>query len=172
MSANTYPPIADYGFIADSHSCALISRSASIDWCCMPRMDSPSCFGRILDWDNGGYCQIVPEEKYRISRRYLESSMVLETTFSTRNGEARILDCSYHAHGRSTSIRTSRFFGSIEGVKGSGRTQDRRRTSFRLWRSQAMDSQRFQREFPRHWRQPRAGHFRQRESGAADIGTI
>ena len=118
MSANTYPSIADYGFIADCHSCALVSRSASIDWCCMPRMDSASCFSRILDWDKGGYCQIVPEEEYRISRRYIESTMVLETAFSTENGEARILDC--------LTMRTGgqhrphqQLLRIIEGINGS-----------------------------------------------------
>ena len=45
-----YPPIGDYGFIADCHSSALVSRSGSIDWCCMPRIDSRSCFARLLDW--------------------------------------------------------------------------------------------------------------------------
>ncbi|MGD8922324.1 MAG: DUF5911 domain-containing protein, partial [Candidatus Zixiibacteriota bacterium] len=44
-----YPPISDYGFISDCHATALISRSGSIDWCCMPRIDSASCFGRMLD---------------------------------------------------------------------------------------------------------------------------
>ena len=53
---NPYPPISDYAYIADCHSAALVSKSGSIDWCCMPRIDSGSCFGRILDWKNGGYC--------------------------------------------------------------------------------------------------------------------
>ncbi len=118
MSTNTYPPIADYGFIADSHSCALVSRSASIDWCCMPRMDSPSCFARILDWNNGGYCQIAPAGKYRISRRYLESSMVLETTFSSGRDEALVLDCfTMRAGGQHNPHQQILRF--IEGVKGT-----------------------------------------------------
>lgn len=118
MSTNTYPPIADYGFIADCHSCALVSRSASIDWCCMPRMDSPSCFGRILDWNSGGYCQIVPVGKYQTSRQYLESSMVLETTFSTAEGEARVLDCfTMRAGGQHNPHQ--QILRSIQGVKGS-----------------------------------------------------
>ena len=49
-----YPPIADYAFLSDCHSVALVSRDGSVDWCCMPRMDSGSLFGRLLDWDNGG----------------------------------------------------------------------------------------------------------------------
>ena len=93
MNMNIYPPISHYGFIADCHSSALVSNSGSIDWCCMPRIDSGSCFGRILDWKKGGYCQIIPSSPYETSRRYLEDTLVLETTFRTRHGEARLLDC-------------------------------------------------------------------------------
>jgi len=118
MSTSTYPPIADYGFIADCHSCALVSRSASIDWCCMPRMDSASCFGRILDWSNGGYCQIVPLKKYEATRRYLDSSMILETTFKTEEGEARVLDCFTMRTGGEHDPH-QQILRSIEGVKGT-----------------------------------------------------
>jgi GH15 family glucan-1,4-alpha-glucosidase len=88
-----YPPIGDYGYIADCHSSALISRSGSIDWCCMPRTDSSSVFGRLLDWRKGGYCQIVPSGAHEMSRRYVKKTLVLETTFRTGGGEARLLDC-------------------------------------------------------------------------------
>lgn len=93
MNKNHYPPIGDYGYIADCHSSALISRSGSIDWCCMPRIDSRSCFGRLLGWEQGGYCQIAPADSYQVSRRYLPDTLVLETTFRTAEGEARLLDC-------------------------------------------------------------------------------
>ncbi|MGO9571541.1 MAG: trehalase-like domain-containing protein, partial [Desulfomonilaceae bacterium] len=117
MNTSTYPPIADYGFIADSHSCALVSKSASIDWCCMPRMDSASCFGRILDWSDGGYCQIVPVKKYETTRQYLDSSMILETTFRTEEGEARVVDCfTMRAGGEHEPHK--QILRSIEGVKG------------------------------------------------------
>jgi GH15 family glucan-1,4-alpha-glucosidase len=88
-----YPPISDYGFIADCHSAALVSRHGSIDWCCMPRIDSRSCFGRLLGWEHGGYCQIVPTASYDTSRRYLGDSLILETIFATDAGRARLLDC-------------------------------------------------------------------------------
>ncbi|MGA7950260.1 MAG: glycoside hydrolase family 15 protein [Thiobacillaceae bacterium] len=88
-----YPPIGDYGFIADCHSSALVSRSGSIDWCCMPRIDSRTCFARLLDWKMGGYCQLAPIRAYTSSRRYLPDTMVLETTFRAESGRARLLDC-------------------------------------------------------------------------------
>lgn len=93
MKEERYPPISDYGYIADCHSAALVSRSGSIDWCCMPRVDSGSCFGRLLDWDRGGFCKIAPEPACRISRSYVEGSLVLETVFRTEAGESRLLDC-------------------------------------------------------------------------------
>jgi len=92
MNRGVYPPISDYAYIADCHSSALVSRSGSIDWCCMPRIDSGSCFGRILDWNRGGYCQISPAHPYETSRRYLEDTLILETTFRNGNGAARLLD--------------------------------------------------------------------------------
>jgi GH15 family glucan-1,4-alpha-glucosidase len=92
MSNDRYPPISDYAFIADCHSSALVSRSGSIDWCCMPRFDSGSCFGRLLDWERGGYCQIAAAHPYETSRKYTEDTLILETHFRTREGEARLLD--------------------------------------------------------------------------------
>jgi GH15 family glucan-1,4-alpha-glucosidase len=93
VSKRDYPPIADYGFIADCHCGALVSKAGSIDWCCLPRFDSTSCFGRLLDWQQGGYCQIVPAEAHQVSRRYVGDSLVLETTFETKRGKARLVDC-------------------------------------------------------------------------------
>jgi GH15 family glucan-1,4-alpha-glucosidase len=93
MSVQAYPPLADYGYIGDCHSAALISRSCSIDWCCMPRMDSPSCFGRLLDWGSGGYCEISPRDPCDTRRRYVEKTLILETTFRNSEAEVRIRDC-------------------------------------------------------------------------------
>ncbi len=114
---DAYPPIADYAYIADCHSAALISRSGSMDWCCMPRIDSGSCFGRILDWKNGGYCQISPDAPCDVSRSYLKDTLVLETTFRREDGEARLLDLftmrkggEHHPHQQILRI--------IEGIKG------------------------------------------------------
>ncbi len=88
----TFPPISDYGFISDCHASALVSRSGSIDWCCLPRRDSGSCFGRLLDWRRGGYCHLFPTGECRLSRRYLDETLILETTFSSDRFELRLLD--------------------------------------------------------------------------------
>ena len=87
-----YPPIADYALIGDCHTAALISRSGSIDWCCLPRFDSDSCFGRLLDWNKGGYFAITPVGPYRVRREYRGDSLILVTTFTTRTGVARVVD--------------------------------------------------------------------------------
>jgi GH15 family glucan-1,4-alpha-glucosidase len=93
QSDTPYPPIGDYALISDCHCAALVSRHGSVDWCCMPRVDSDSCFGRLLDWNDGGYCLIAPEDDgSAMARRYLPGTMVLETHFKTKQGEVRLYD--------------------------------------------------------------------------------
>lgn len=87
-----YPPIADYGLIGDLHSCALVSKAGSIDWCCFPRYDSRAVFGRILDWANGGHFLIAPRALRSVRRRYLPGTNVLETTFECHGGVATLTD--------------------------------------------------------------------------------
>jgi GH15 family glucan-1,4-alpha-glucosidase len=112
------PSISDYGLIGDCHCTALVSRSGSIDWCCMPRFDSDSCFGRILDWNRGGYLSIEPLSTPRSRRRYIEESLVLETTFSGEGGSIRILDFfAMHAGGRELPHR--QLIRVVEGLEGS-----------------------------------------------------
>jgi GH15 family glucan-1,4-alpha-glucosidase len=93
--SDEYPPIADYALIGDCHSAALVSRDASIDWCCLPRFDSGSAFRRLLDWRSGGHCSIRPtaDGPFEYSRSYLDDTLVLETKLVGPAGEARLLDC-------------------------------------------------------------------------------
>jgi GH15 family glucan-1,4-alpha-glucosidase len=118
-SDRRYPPIGDYAFIGDCHSSALISQDASIDWCCMPRFDSGSVFGRLLDWDKGGHCVIVPfEEQHQRSRTYVEGTLVLATTFRCSSGEAVLYD--FFAMRRGGRQRPYReLIRIVEGVRGN-----------------------------------------------------
>ena len=89
-----YPPIGDYALIGDCHTAALVSSTASVDWCCFPRFDGGAVFGRLLDWERGGHCTIEPAaESYHSSREYVDGTLVLATTFHEAGGEARLLDC-------------------------------------------------------------------------------
>jgi GH15 family glucan-1,4-alpha-glucosidase len=90
-SRQSYPPIGDYGLIGDRRSSALVSRSGSIDWCCLPRFDSGSIFGRLLDWQRGGHCSLAAPGA-ECDHSYLEGTLVLETRFVSTEGEARLLD--------------------------------------------------------------------------------
>lgn len=86
----------------------------------MPRLDSESCFGRLLDWHKGGYCRIIPVDPFEVSRRYLEDTLVLETTFRTQNGEVRLLDCFTMREGGEHSPH-QQILRVVEGVQGSVR---------------------------------------------------
>lgn len=87
------PAIGDYGLIGDCHSAALVSGDGSIDWCCLPRFDSGSCFGRLLDRRRGGFCAVSlgaatePE-----AGRYLQDTLVLESVLQGSQGMARVFD--------------------------------------------------------------------------------
>src|SRR5258705_12851937 len=73
-------PIGDYALIGDCHSAALVSSAGSIDWCCLPRFDSDSCFGRLLDHEPGGHFSIAPAGAWTSRREYRGDSLVLVTT--------------------------------------------------------------------------------------------
>jgi GH15 family glucan-1,4-alpha-glucosidase len=84
--------IKDYAIIGDGRSAALTSRHGAIDWLCWPRFDSPSIFAAILDKKTGGHWTIRPTETAQLSRRYIEKTNVLETTFVTASGKTVLTD--------------------------------------------------------------------------------
>jgi len=84
--------IADYGVIGDCRTAALVSNNGSIDWLCLPHFSGPSVFASLLDQDQGGCFSIKPDQPFRCARRYVDTTAVLETTFETESGVARLTD--------------------------------------------------------------------------------
>jgi alpha,alpha-trehalase len=84
-------PIGEYALISDCRSAALVSREGSVDWLCFPRFDGPSVLCRLLD-PAAGHFSIRPAGQFQVSRRYVDQTLVLETTFTTAGGTAVLTD--------------------------------------------------------------------------------
>ncbi len=92
LGGSPFPPIADYGFLSDCESMALVAPSGNVEWMCLPRVDSPSVFGAMLD-RSAGYFRVGPSGvAVPASRRYLPGTMVLETSWATGAGWVIVRD--------------------------------------------------------------------------------
>jgi GH15 family glucan-1,4-alpha-glucosidase len=87
-----YQPIADYGVIGDLHSVGLAGKNGCIDWCCLPRFDSPSIFAAILDREKGGYYRLAAEGECAIKQMYLPDTNILVTRFHSEEGMGEVID--------------------------------------------------------------------------------
>ena len=87
-----YKPIGDYGIIGNMLSCALVGKDGAIDWCCLPRFDSPSVFAAILDDEKGGNFIIKPRQRFESLQVYVTDTNVLQTTFQTDTGAVTVTD--------------------------------------------------------------------------------
>jgi len=96
--SNARQHIEDYAMIGDLQTAALVGRDGSIDWLCLPHFDSGACFAALLHDESAGSWRLAPAgggdrtEPERPSRRYLEDSLVLETTWRTEQGTVRVVD--------------------------------------------------------------------------------
>jgi len=102
-----FPPIADYGFLSDCHTGALVASDGSIEWMCLPHFDSPSVFAAMLDRGAGSF-RVGPYGTYvPVGRRYLPGTNVIETTWMTPQGWLRVVDAltisDWHDEDRETS---------------------------------------------------------------------
>jgi GH15 family glucan-1,4-alpha-glucosidase len=107
-----FPLIADYAFLSDCGTTALLAPNGSVEWLCLPRMDSPSVFGAILDRDAGGFRVAPADVSVPAARRYIPGTNVLETSWETRLGWLIVRDALsigpwHHDSERSHSHRRS-----------------------------------------------------------------
>jgi len=85
--------IEDYALIGDLHTAALVSSDGSIDWLCLPRFDSAACFTALLGDESHGRWQLAPAgDVSKVTRRYRDGTLVLETDFETADGAVRVTD--------------------------------------------------------------------------------
>jgi GH15 family glucan-1,4-alpha-glucosidase len=87
-----YKKISDYRVIGNLHSVALIGLDGSIDWLCLPHIDSPSVFAALLDDKKGGRFSISPMDDWDSVADYLPGTNILVTKFRTRDGLLQLTD--------------------------------------------------------------------------------
>jgi GH15 family glucan-1,4-alpha-glucosidase len=90
--SSAFPPIADYGFLSDCHTGALVASDGAIEWMCLPHFDSPSIFAAMLDRGAGSF-RVGPYGVYvPAGRRYIPGTNAIETTWMTAQGWLRVVD--------------------------------------------------------------------------------
>jgi GH15 family glucan-1,4-alpha-glucosidase len=105
--------IEDYAVIGACETMALVGRDGSIDWLCLPRFDSDSCFATLLGSPDDGRWMIAPAtDGAVVTRRYLGDTMVLETIFETKDGAVALIDFMSRREGVSDLVRI------VRGLRG------------------------------------------------------
>ena len=105
--------IEDYALIGNNATAALVGRNGSIDWLCFPRFDSTACFAALLGSPDNGHWSIAPTAiRPKVTRRYREGTLVLETEFSAPEGTVVLIDCMDRRGGHQDVIRL------VRGIRG------------------------------------------------------
>jgi GH15 family glucan-1,4-alpha-glucosidase len=126
-------PLDQYAATGDGRSVAIIGADGSIDWWCVPHMDSTPLFDRLLDpWD-GGRFSVTPVGAFEVTRAYRPDSNVLEQTFTTSTGRARLTDCLNS--GISGRLPWSELARRVEGLEGTVEFRIEMRPGRRLGRA-------------------------------------
>jgi GH15 family glucan-1,4-alpha-glucosidase len=113
----TETAIADHALIGDLQTAALVTTDGSVDWLCLPRFDSPSVFGALLDDARGGHFRIRPAgTAYTTKQMYFPDSAVLLTRFFTEEGMGQVLD--FMPTAGSTATDNHRLVRMVHCVRG------------------------------------------------------
>ena len=106
--------IEDYAIVGDTETVAIVGVNGSIDWMCLPRFDSATCFAALLGDESNGHWTIAPAAKVlRVERRYRPGTLILETDFETAEGTVRISDFMPPRKGSPALIRV------VQGLEGN-----------------------------------------------------
>ncbi|WP_125132793.1 glycoside hydrolase family 15 protein [Microbacterium sp. 10M-3C3] len=124
------PDLREYAAIGDGRTVALIGRRGQVDWLPVPNLDSMPVFARLVDDDTGGCIELEPDEEYTVRRRYVPRTNVLETTYRTRNGRARVTDAL--VTGVAGRLPWAELARRVEGLRGSIRFRWRVQPGTRL----------------------------------------
>ncbi|HEU4588415.1 MAG TPA: glycoside hydrolase family 15 protein [Gemmatimonadales bacterium] len=111
-------PISAYGLIGDMRTAALVGLDGAIDWCCLPRFDSGSVFGALLDPERGGTWSIRPVDAWTSTQRYLPRTNILETVFTTATGSVSVTDFMPVGAGGRALGRHPEVHRRIRGLRG------------------------------------------------------
>ena len=105
--------IEDYALIGDTQTAALVGKDGSIDWLCTPRFDSGAVFAALLGTREQGRWRLAPAGGIqRVERKYVDDTLVLETTFITDEGTVKVTDC------MPIRNRTVDIVRVVEGISG------------------------------------------------------
>ncbi len=113
--------LEDLGLIGNCQYSALVDRSGSVVWCCLPRFDSEPVFSSLLDAEKGGRFEIGPESGERGEQRYIENTNVLETRFETKAGSFRIVDFAPRFVQFDRIFRPTQLIRIVEPLEGTPR---------------------------------------------------
>lgn len=107
---DNFPLIEDYAAVGDGRTIGLISRGGSLEWLCLPDLDSPSLFASILDRNNGGSFDIACESGHVVSRRYRDGTNILETEYDSPRGRMLLVDFMPITAARDNTLQPEREF--------------------------------------------------------------
>lgn len=110
--------LSNLGLIGNCQYSALIERSGSVVWCCLPRFDSEPVFGKLLD-PEGGEFSIEPADGTPGKQRYLDNTNVLETVFDAPGGRFRIIDFAPRFLQHDRVFRPTQLVRIIEPLEGT-----------------------------------------------------
>jgi GH15 family glucan-1,4-alpha-glucosidase len=119
IDAGGYKRLEDYGVVGNLETCALIGVDGSVDWLCLPHLESPSVFGALLDKDKGGFFSVRPAGDFKSLQNYAGKTNVLETHFSNSSGAATITDFMPPFKKRSVWHKHQTLFRKVKCTRGT-----------------------------------------------------